>query len=90
MFSLIKPVFILLLSFSGSLATKCVSLNNEPCMVRLTVIDLNSVELKWYPFTISLINVVEIVMSYRQKYVFRKKKDVNVKVFNMITDTNEA
>ena len=74
MFSLIKPVFILLLSFSGSLATKCVSLNNEPCMVRLTVIDLNSVELKWYPFTISLINVVEIVMSYRQKYVFRKKK----------------
>ena len=42
-------MFILLLSFSSSLAsvakisdwTKCVSLNDEPCMVRLTLIDLN-------------------------------------------------
>ena len=46
MFSLIKQVFIVLLSFSGSLATKCVPLNDEPCMVRLTLTDLNSVELK--------------------------------------------
>ena len=30
-------------------------------------------------------------MSYLQKYVFRKKKkDINVKVFNMITNKNEA
>ena len=30
-------------------------------------------------------------MSYLQKYVFqKKKKDVNVKVFNMITNKNEG
>ena len=34
MASLIKQVFIALLSFSNSLATKCVPLNNEPCMIR--------------------------------------------------------
>ena len=54
MFSLIKQVFIVLLSFSESLAriakvferTKCLYLNDEPCMVRLTFIDLNPLELK--------------------------------------------
>ena len=34
---------------------------------------------------------MEFVMSYLQKYVFQKKtKDINVKVFNMITNKNEA
>ena len=47
-------VFIVLLSFKGSLATKCVSLNNEPCMTRPTLIDFHSVELNFYSFMISL------------------------------------
>ena len=46
MFSLIKQILISLLSFIEFLATKCCSLNDEPCMVRLT--------LKHYPFLISL------------------------------------
>ena len=41
---------IVLLSFSGCLATKCGSLNNEPCMTRPTVFDLNPVELNCCPF----------------------------------------
>ena len=36
---LIKQVLIVLLSFIGCLATKCVSLRNEPCMARSTIID---------------------------------------------------
>ena len=54
MFSLIKEVFVVLLSFSVSLATKCLFLNDEPCMVRPTLINMNPVELKYYPFMISL------------------------------------
>ena len=54
MFSLIKQVFIVLLSFSESLATKCLFLNDEPYMVRPTLIDMNLVELKYYQFMISL------------------------------------
>ena len=57
MFNLIKQVFIVLLSFSSSLArhrTTCRFLNNEPCIVRPTLIDLNPVELKYYPCMIRL------------------------------------
>ena len=45
MVSLIKQVIIVLLS---------VSLNDEPSMVRPALIDLNPVEVKYYPFMISL------------------------------------
>ena len=57
MFSLIEQVFIVLLCFTECLArnqTKYVSLNYEPCMARPALIDLNPVELKYYPFMISL------------------------------------
>ena len=47
-------MFISLLSFSESLATKCLSVNSEPYMIRPTLVDLNPVELKYYPFIISL------------------------------------
>ena len=52
MFGFIKNMFILLLSFSGSSATKCMSLNKEQCQTRPFVIDLNRVEHKYYPFMI--------------------------------------
>ena len=56
MFSLIKEVFIILLSLSESLAidrTKCLFLNHELYMVRPTLIDMNPVQLKYYSFMIS-------------------------------------
>ena len=53
MFSLIKQLFIVLLSFNSSLAAKCLSLNGEPYIVRPTVIASNPVELKHYPFMTS-------------------------------------
>ena len=46
--------FIALLSFGRSLATECTSLNNELCVARLTIIELNPVELKYYLFIMSL------------------------------------
>ena len=64
MLSVIKQIFIVLLSFSSTLAsvakisyrTKCQFLNNKPCMVRLIMIDLSPVELKYYPLLVSLDN----------------------------------
>ena len=47
-------MFIILLRFREPLVTKCLSLNNETCIVRPTLIDLNPVELKYYRFMISL------------------------------------
>ena len=78
MLILIKQVLIVLLKFSSSLArvakirTKCMPLNDEPYMVRPTLIDLNPVEPKYYPFMISLDKCKR--SSNLQKYVFRKKQ----------------
>ena len=47
MFKLIKQGFIVLLSFSRFSATKCVFLNNDPCMTRPTLTDLNRAELNY-------------------------------------------
>ena len=85
-------MFIVLLSFTSSLATKCVSLNDETFMIRPTLIDLNPFQLNYYPFLISLdkcsgsCNVLSPKMCVSKK----KKKDMNVKTFNMITTKNEA
>ena len=52
-----RNLFITLLSFSSSLArdrTKCLFLNDKPCMVRPNIIDMNPNELKYYSFMISL------------------------------------
>ena len=54
MLGLIKQVFIVLFSFNESLATKYVSLINEPGMARPTLTDLNLVDVNYYPFIINL------------------------------------
>ena len=41
MFEFSNQAFIVLLSFGVSLATKFISLNNQPCMTRTTLIYLN-------------------------------------------------
>ena len=85
MFTLLKHMFIALLGFNGSLATKCVSLNNEPCMTRPTLIDLNSIELNYCSFMISLdkfngsCNVVDDLSA--KICVSIKTKDANVEIF---------
>ena len=100
MFSLIKQVFIGLLSFSSSLTriakvsdrTKCLSLNDEPRMVRPTLIDLNPIEFKYYPFMIGLdkcngsCNVLSLKGFVPKKTTILKY----FKVFNMLTNKNEA
>ena len=54
MFRLITQVFIILLRLIGSLVTKYVSLSNEPCMDRPTLIDSHPIELDYYPLMIIL------------------------------------
>ena len=87
MFSL----FIVLLSFSKSLATKCLFLNDEPCMIRPTLINMNTVELKYYQFMVSLNKCTSSCIVLPSKICVPKEtKDVYVKAFNMITNKNEA
>ena len=41
MLRVFKQIFIAILSFSRSLATKCVSLNYKPCMTKPSLVNLN-------------------------------------------------
>ena len=54
MFEFIKQRFIVLvlvlLGFGGSLATICLSMNNQLRVVRQTLFDFNSDQLHYYPF----------------------------------------
>ena len=94
MFSLIRQVFIVLLSFSFFLAcdwTKCLFLNDETCMVRPTLIDLNLFELKYYSFIISLDKCTGSYNYLSPKICVPKEtKDINVKTFNKLTNKSEA
>ena len=91
MFSLIKQVFIVLLRFSESLATKSLFLNDDPCMVRPTLIDMNPVKLKDYPFMINLYKCTGSCKVLSPKICVPKEtKCINAKAFNMITNKNKA
>ena len=97
MFSLIKQIFIELLSFNSFLArvakvqTKYVSLNAELCIIRSTFTNLNPFQLKYYSFMINLgkyggsCNVLSGKIG-----VPKKSEDINVKAFDMIANKNEA
>ena len=72
-------MFTVLLSFSESLATKSLSLN-DGCMIRPTLIDLNPAELKYYAFMISLDKFSGSCNVLSPKICVPKKtKDINVK-----------
>ena len=90
----IKKEFIGLLNFDRSLATKCVSLNNEQCMTKPALTDLNTVKFNYYLLMISLDKCNRSCNNVDDLFpkicILSKRKGVNVKIFNMITRLNEA
>ena len=60
-------------------------------MVRPSLVDLNPVELKYFPFIISLDKCTGNCNVLSPKICVPKEtKDINVKAFNMATNKNEA
>ena len=77
---------------------KCISLNNQPCIARPTLINLNpdkyNEEWCYYPFMVNLdrCNGSCNTLDYpsNKVYVPNKAEDLNFHVFNMITRINES
>ena len=85
--------FIVLLSFFAHVTnpTKYLFLNDEPCMIRPSLIGMNPVELKYYPFMIRLNQCTGSCNVLSPKiYVPKETKGINVKAFNMITNKDDA
>ena len=96
-FSFVKKVFVLgvtvlLNSITGAL--NCVSMNNQECKVRPKIVDINSNTLMFYPFSIKVNkcsgNCNNINDAYAKICVPDTVKDLNVRVFNLISRTNET
>ena len=76
------------------LNNKCSSLNNEQCKTRPFLIGLNPVELKYYPFIITLYKCNRSCIALSEKssriYVPIKTENVTLNVFNLVKRKNES
>ena len=97
MFSVVKKVFLLgltVLSSSITGALKCVSMNNQECKVRPKIVDVSSNNPIFYPFSIEIDrcsgNCNSINDPYARICIPDVVKNINVKVFNLMSLTNET
>ena len=100
MFELIKKIFIGLLTgiLSATNHTKGMSLSNQKCMTQPTLINLHpneySQEFHYYPFAVKLDRCVGSCNALNdlsnKVCVPNRTEDLNLSVFNMITEINES
>ena len=96
MFSFVKKLFVLgLIVLSNSItgALDCVSMNNQKCKVRPKIVDINNNGPMFYPF--SQVNKCSgncnnINDPYAKICVPDLVKDLNVRVFNLMSRNNET
>ena len=88
MFKFIKQVFVSTLMFFGSLSNvnplECVSMKNQECKIRPDIVDVNSNNPIYYPFSIKTNkcsgNCTNISDPYARICVPDTAKNLNVKV----------
>ena len=95
-FRLIKKAFflglIILSNFTNAL--DCVSMKNQKCKVRPEIVDINSNNPIFYPFSIKINkcsgNCNNINDPYAKICVPDIVKNLNVRIFNLLARTNET
>ena len=100
MFQFIKKCFFVALTFLTSINSlnaiplSCISMKNQECKTRPQVVNVNSNNPIFYPFSIKTSkcsgNCDNINNPYAKICVPDGIKDLNVKVFNLMSKTNET
>ena len=97
MFRFVKKVFVLGLAVLRSIITgalNCISINTQKFKVRPKIADINSNNPIFYPFSIKINkwrgNCKNINNPYAKICVPDTIKDLNVRVFNLMSRTNET
>ena len=98
MFGFIKQIFISALMYFSNLSSvnslECISMKNQEGIVRPEIVDINSNNPIFYPFSIKVnkcnSNCNNINDPYARICVPDITKNLNVKVFNLMTLTNET
>ena len=94
----IKKVFYIGSLFLSSLVSttslNCISMKNQECKVRPEIINVNSNKPVFYPFSIKTSNCNGSCNNTNDQYericVPNIIKDLNVKVFNLMSRTNKT
>ena len=98
MFRFVKKVFFIgltiLSNFTNLSSLKCISMNNQACKARPQVVDANSNNSVFYPFIIKTSkcsgNCNNINDPYAKICVPDITINLNIKVFNLMSRTNET
>ena len=98
MFRLIKQIFISAIIYFGNLSSvnslECISMKNQECKAGPKIADINSNNRIFYPFSIKINkcsgNCYNINDPYAKICVPDIVKILNIKVFNLMTLTNET
>ena len=73
---------------------ECVSMNNQKCKIRSEIINVNTNEPMLYPYSITINKCKGFCNTvngpYVKLYVPGTIKNINVKVFNIMSRTNET
>ena len=95
-FSFVKKVFFLVLTVISNItgALECISIKNQQCKVRPKIVDVTSNNPIFYPFSIKVNrcsgNCNNINNPHARICVPDIVKNLNVKVFNLMSRTNET
>ena len=97
-FRSVKKVFFLglttLSDFTNANSLNCISMKNQECKTRHQVVNVNSYNHMFYPFTIKIskcsVNCNNINDPYVKICVPDVIKNLNVKVFNLMSRPNET
>ena len=98
MFRFIKKAFFIgltiLSSFTSVYSLSCISMNNQECKARPEIINVKSNNPVFYPFSIKTSKCSGSCNNINDPYakicVPDVVKDLNVKVFNLMSRTNET
>ena len=99
MFGFVKQIFVSAMLFFGCNISsvnslKCVSVNNQECKTRPEIININSNEPTFYPYSIKVNKCCgscnNINDPCSKMCVPDVVKNINVKVFNLMSRTNET
>ena len=99
MFGFVKQIFVSAIIFFGSnksgvISLKGVSMNNQECKLIPEIININSNEPLLYPYSIKINkcsgSCININDPYLKMCLPDVVKNINVKVFNLMSRTNET
>ena len=99
MFGFIKQIFFSTMmlfgcNISGVYSLKCISMNNQKWRIRPEIININSNEPIFYPYSVKISKCSGSCNSINDPYsnmcVPDVVKNMNIKVFNLMSRTNET